>query len=69
MSNDPGIKSTLEKVTRLYDLTAEMRQIVQDLHEVGVEVSISKYNRWGENLDAAASIMVIMRPGCDLEQK
>lgn len=65
----PVIRTTLAKVARLYDLTAEMRQIVQELHEVNVEVSIGKMNRYDPLGDATASIAVFMRPGCDLVQK
>jgi hypothetical protein len=70
IADSTKIKSTLEKVARLYDLTAEMRAIIQELHEVSVEVSISKLNRWNQDpLDAAATIAVMMKPGCDLVQK
>lgn len=59
------MQATLTKVARLYDLVEEMRGIISELHEVDVEVKIGTRYDQSDPLAAHASIMVLMRPGCE----
>ena len=60
------VQTTLEKIARLYDLVAEMRDVIKELNEVEVDVKISRTQNFADPLADTAGVMIVLRPGCDL---
>lgn len=58
------MRTTLEKVAKLYDLVEEMREVIKELREVQVDVQLGRDNDYRDPLATDVAIRVTLKPGC-----
>jgi hypothetical protein len=65
---DTGIDHIINKVSRLYQLVAEMREVINDLYLLDVEVKLTGRSDPNDPLTQIAVLGITLKPGCEFER-